>query len=100
EADSKSLLQRYGIAVSRDLLATNADQAVAHARTLGFPVVMKVVSGDVVHKSDSGGVVLNIRDDAEAQQAWQQIMANVTAAVPDARIDGISVQNQVAGKLE
>lgn len=100
EAQSKALLQHYGIPVSRDLIADSAGQAVEHARTLGYPVVMKIVSPDVVHKSDSGGVMLNVGNDAEVAQAWERIIANVRQAVPDARIEGVSIQNQASGNLE
>ncbi|TSH95122.1 CoA-binding protein [Verticiella sediminum] len=100
ESDSKALLAQYGVPVGADLTAASVEQAVQHARSLGYPVVMKIVSPDVVHKSDAGGVRLDIQDDEAVAAAWRRIHDDVRKAVPQARIDGISIQNQARGKLE
>lgn len=100
EAASKSMLARYGIPVNDSRLAKSVDEAVAAARELVFPVVMKIVSADIVHKSDVGGVAVGVVDETAAADTYQRLIANARAAVPDARIDGVSVQTMASGKLE
>lgn len=100
EAASKEILARYGVPVNAAHLATDADQAAKQAQALGFPVVMKIVSPDIVHKSDVGGVVVGVRDAAQAREVWQQIIDRSSAAVPGARIDGVSVQAMATGRAE
>ena len=94
EVESKQLLQDAGIPVASARLARSREDAVRVAGEIGFPVVMKVLSEDVPHKSDAGGVVLNVADGEAAAAAYDRIMQNVQTAVPGARIDGISVQQQ------
>lgn len=92
EVESKQLLEASGIPTTRTRLATTKDEALAAAREIGFPVVLKIMSPDVVHKSDSGGVRLNLADEAAVGEAFDGIMAAVKKAVPDAHIQGVSVQ--------
>jgi acyl-CoA synthetase (NDP forming) len=94
EVESKELLEAAGIATSGARLARTADEAVAVAEAIGYPVVLKVLSADISHKSDVGGVVLNLADAAAVRGAFEQMMAAVRAAQPDAAIDGVSVQRQ------
>src|SRR4029078_968270 len=77
EVASKKLLRAYGIPVSREEIAQTAAEAVKVARKIGFPVVAKVVSADILHKSDIGGVVLNINSAAEVKKAFNDITARV-----------------------
>lgn len=100
EVESKSLLAEAGIAVNDTRLATDAAAAVVLARQAGFPVVLKIVSPDIIHKSDVGGICLNIRDAAEVRLAYERLMAAVGKAAPEARLTGVSVQKQVAGGVE
>ncbi|HRO60779.1 MAG TPA: acetate--CoA ligase family protein [Burkholderiaceae bacterium] len=100
EAASKAILAGYGVPVNDSRLARSADEAVAAARELGYPVVMKIVSADIVHKSDVGGVAVGVADDADAAATFERVLAAARAAVPGARIDGVSVQTMANGKLE
>jgi acyl-CoA synthetase (NDP forming) len=94
EVESKQLLEDAGIPVVSARLARARDEAMAMAREMGFPVVLKVVSEDIPHKSDVGGVQLGLADTDAVAAAYDVIMASARAAVPNARIDGVSVQRQ------
>ncbi|GAA1852673.1 acetate--CoA ligase [Pseudonocardia ailaonensis] len=100
ESRSKALLALYGIPVSEDLLATTADEAVAAAARLGGPVVLKVVSDDVTHKSDVGGVVVGVEGREAVARAHDTIVTDVRRAVPEAYVQGVLVSRQAHGGLE
>ncbi|MGO3857873.1 MAG: bifunctional acetate--CoA ligase family protein/GNAT family N-acetyltransferase [Neisseriaceae bacterium] len=89
---SKSLLQAFHIPTNETFLAESAEQALKIANKMGYPVVLKIDSSDFFHKSDIGGVELNVTNDANLTEAYQAIMARALAAKPKARINGISVQ--------
>lgn len=92
EREGKRLLALYGIPVTREALATGADEAARIAQDLTFPVVMKVESADILHKTDVGGVVLNISSSEAAAAAFEQIVTVVRLRRPEARIAGVVVQ--------
>ncbi len=92
EVESKQLLEEAGINTTRARLATSRDEAVAAAQQIGFPVVLKVVSPDIAHKSDVGGVALNLADGAAVGDAFDRIMRAVKAAQPNANVLGVAVQ--------
>lgn len=100
EQDSKHLLSQIGIRVPREVLTQSADRAADAADQIGYPVVLKIVSADIPHKTEAGGVRLNLSSRREVAAAWGEIMANAQAYAPSARIDGVSVQEQVVGGLE
>jgi acyl-CoA synthetase (NDP forming) len=100
EAEAMELLRNAGIPVLGARRARSRDDAIAAAAAMGFPVVMKVLSRDITHKSDIGGVVLNIRDAAEAGAAHDRIMNAAGTAAPDARIDGVLLAPMVRGGVE
>jgi acetyltransferase len=100
ETDSKLLLRAYGIGASEDLQASTAEDAVAAARAVGYPVVMKVVAPELAHKSDVGGVALNIRDDAGAERAFVEMMETVSTKAPHANIEGVIVSRFTQGGTE
>ncbi|MFD7948463.1 acetate--CoA ligase family protein, partial [Streptomyces sp. NPDC059744] len=93
--EGKIVADAYGIAVPGEELAQDADEAVAFADRLGGPVVLKIVSPDVLHKTDAGGVVVGVEGGAQVRAAFQRINENVQAYAPDARIDGVQVQQLV-----
>ncbi len=93
EVEAKSLLKDAGVSVANTTLATNAAEAQAQAEAAGFPVVLKVVSPDIAHKSDVGGVKLNLKDKAAVAAAYDEIVANSKKAVANARIAGVAVQH-------
>lgn len=100
EAASKALLAQAGIPVNQERLVRNADEAVAAAADIGYPLVLKVASPDIAHKSDVGGVALNIADADDLRARLARMQACVAQAAPQARIDGYSLQAQESGELE
>lgn len=92
EVESKQILQEAGIPATRARLATSREEAIAAARDVGFPVVLKILSPDVAHKSDVGGVRLNLANDQAVAEAYEGILAAVRNAAPEARLQGVSVQ--------
>jgi acyl-CoA synthetase (NDP forming) len=100
EVASKKLLKAYGIPVSKEEIAQTATEAVKIARKIGFPVVAKVVSADILHKSDVGGVVLNIDSAAEVKKAFDAITARVKKLRGKPKLEGILIAQQVKADLE
>jgi acetyltransferase len=91
----QELLQAYGIEIAPIRLARSAAEAASVAETMGYPVVLKIASPDIPHKSDVGGVTLNVRDAQALDIAYTQMVDRVKAAKPAARIDGVHVQRQI-----
>ncbi|UPJ49476.1 acetate--CoA ligase family protein [Bradyrhizobium sp. 200] len=100
EVASKKLLKAYGIPVSKEEIAQTAAEAVKIAKTIGFPVVAKVVSADILHKSDIGGVVLNLNSTAEVKKAFNDITARVKKIKSKPKLEGILIAQQVKADLE
>ena len=92
EIEAKKIFTAYGLPVAPTNLATSEDNAIELAKEVGYPVVMKVVSPDIIHKSDAGGVKINIKSDAAVREAYQTILANCKKYKADANIHGIAVQ--------
>jgi acetate---CoA ligase (ADP-forming) len=100
EIESKRLLRAYGIPISKEEIATTATDAVRIAKKIGFPVVAKVVSADILHKSDMGGVVLNLKSPAEVKKAFNDITARVKKLKNKPKLEGILIAQQVKADLE
>jgi acetyltransferase len=100
EVASKKLLRAYGIPVSKEEIARTAAEAVKIAGKIGFPVVAKVVSAEILHKSDIGGVLLNLNSAAEVRAAFNQITARVKKLKNKPKLDGILIAQQVKAQLE
>lgn len=100
EVESKQVLHEAGIPVALAVLAPDAKAAVQAAERAGFPVVMKVVSPDVAHKSDVGGVRLGLESKENVERAFNEIVAAVMAAQPNARIEGVAVQKMAPAGTE
>jgi acetate---CoA ligase (ADP-forming) len=100
EVASKRLLRAYGIPVSKEKIASSAADAVKIAKKIGFPVVAKVVSADILHKSDIGGVVLNLNSAAEVKKAFNDITARVKKLKNKPKLEGILIAQQVKADLE
>jgi acetate---CoA ligase (ADP-forming) len=100
EVASKKLLKAYGIPISKEEVAQSATEAVKIARTIGFPVVAKVVSAEILHKSDIGGVVLNINSPTEVKTAFDAITARVRKLKTGPKLEGILIAQQVKADLE
>ncbi len=100
EVESKELLSQIGINTVTTVLATSRDEAVKKSRELGFPVGLKIVSVDIVHKSDAGGVKLNVKTDGEAAKAYDDIIASIKKHAPGASIQGVAVQKMARPGVE
>ncbi|WP_342725870.1 acetate--CoA ligase family protein [Bradyrhizobium sp. B097] len=100
EVASKQLLKAYGIPISKEDVAQTAAEAVKIAKAIGFPVVAKVVSPDILHKSDIGGVVLNLANAAEVKKAFNDITARVRKLKGKPKLEGILIAQQVKADLE
>jgi len=100
EVESKELLKAAKIPVVETKLATSKTEAMELAKKMGFPVVMKIVSPDVSHKSDAGGVKLNIQNATQAGKAYSEILASVKKHYPKAKIVGLTVQKMAKQGIE
>jgi succinyl-CoA synthetase beta subunit len=95
EYESKKLLGLYGIPVTREKLSHSADEAVSAADSLGFPVALKACSAELMHKSERGGIELNIRSEGDVRRAYERIIRSV-----DLQLEGVLVQEMVPGQRE
>ena len=100
EVESKNLLMAEGITVTDAHLATDADEAAAAAEKVGFPTVMKIISPDIAHKSDVGGVVVGLADADAVRTGYEEMLRTVRESAPDARIDGVSIQTMAEPGIE
>ncbi len=92
EPEAKAVCAEYGIPVPRGRVAKTADEAVQIAEEIGYPVVLKIVSPDVLHKSDVGGVLLNVLDADGVREGFKRILDVVRSHVPEARVVGVLVE--------
>jgi len=98
--EGKQVCDAYGIAVPGEGVAKSAADAAKLASGMGFPVVMKIVSPDILHKTEAGGVIVGVKSADEAQKAYDQITANAKKYKGDAKIDGVQVQQMLKGGQE
>ncbi len=100
ELEAREVLQAYRIRVPKSALAHSAEEAAGHADEIGYPVVMKIVSPDILHKSDVGGVRLGIGSRQEAMDAFELMMLRIRRFAPNADLRGVSVQEMVPSGRE
>lgn len=100
EAEAKRLLSESGIECAPEKVCLSADDAVAAAASIGFPVVMKIVSPDILHKSEIGGVLLDVASEKAVRDGFDTLMTRAKSAVPGARLDGVLVAKQLTGGVE
>jgi acetyl coenzyme A synthetase (ADP forming)-like protein len=98
--EGKLVCDAYGIPVPKEGVATSAAQAAKIATDMGFPVVMKIVSPDILHKTEAGGVVVGVKNAADAETSYAAILANAKKYKSDAKIEGIQVQQMLLGGQE
>lgn len=100
EHEGKQLLETYGIPITREAVATSETEAVEIARTIGYPLAMKIDSPDIMHKTEAGGLKLNIADEEQVRHAFNEIMSNARNYNAEARLSGVLVQEMVTGGVE
>ncbi len=100
ETEAKTICIEYGIPVTRFKLAKTAREAAEFAEQLGYPVVLKIVSLDIIHKSDAGGVIVNLKCKKEAQDAYGKILENAKKYKATAKIAGVLVQEMAPQSTE
>ena len=100
EPEAKTICRKYEIPVTNFEIAENETEAVRFAEEIGYPVVLKIVSPDIMHKSDVGGVIINLNDAKAVQNAYKQIIDNVKKHKPNAKIIGILVQEMAPSSTE
>jgi len=99
-AECRKLCEACGIPIPRAAMASSAAEAARAAVSLGFPVVMKVVSPDILHKTEAGGVVLDVRSAAEAELAYERIVAAARAFRREAKLEGVAIEQMLSGGQE
>lgn len=100
EPEAKAVCIEYGIPVTKFKVAKTVDEAVEFAEEIGYPVVLKIVSPDILHKFDVGGVVLNIKTSKDVRKAYIQILDNVKKKAPNAKIVGVLIQEMAPSSTE
>ena len=100
EIESKQLIKQAGVDVSETKLATYREEAISISEEVGFPVVLKINSPDVVHKSDAGGVKLGLRTPKQVGKAYDDILRTISQNYPEATIQGVSVQKMARPGVE
>ncbi|MEA4812952.1 MAG: acetate--CoA ligase family protein [Anaerolineaceae bacterium] len=100
EIEAKQVFKTYGLPVTATELAKSEEEAVKFANAIGFPIVMKIVSPDILHKSDAGAVKVNIKDEAGVREAYQTILENSLKYKADAVIDGVAIQEMAPWATE
>ena len=100
EVKAKSILQAYGFQIPEGYLATTADEAMETAERIGYPVAMKIVSPDIIHKSELGGVRLNVTNNEAVRDAFDLMMLRIRERAPDAWVEGIYVEKMLNRGLE
>lgn len=100
EHEAKELCGHYGMPITAIKIATSEDEAVMYSDEIGYPIVLKIVSPQVLHKSDAGGVLINLKNSDEIRNGYNKILENVKKHVPEAVITGILVQEMAPSGTE
>jgi acetyl-CoA synthetase (ADP-forming) len=100
EHEAKSLCSIYELPITAFSVSKTEDEAVEAAKEIGFPVVLKIVSPQILHKSDAGGVLIDIKDEEGVRSGYEKILENIAANVPGAKVFGILVQEMAPTSTE
>ena len=100
ETEAKTVCMEYGIPITKFKLAKNEAETVKFAEEIGYPVVLKIVSPDIIHKSDVGGVIVNLKDAKDVRNAYKQILESIKKHKADAKIVGMLVQEMAPSSTE
>jgi len=98
EKESKEFLEVYGIKTTKPYEAKTEDNAVKLSKKIGYPVVMKILSSQITHKSDVGGVVIDLQCEKDTRDSFKKMIKNVKEKVPDAKIEGVTIQKMIKNK--
>jgi acyl-CoA synthetase (NDP forming) len=98
--EAQKIMDIIGIAVPKTAVARNLAEAIDRAEAIGYPVVMKIVSRDIIHKSDAGGVALDLENKDEVIDAYQAIMSNCKAHDPNAHLEGVEIAEMIKKDIE
>src|SRR5699024_4798789 len=100
ESQASEVLESYGIPTTKRAIATTEMEAVKHAKEIGYPVVLKIDSADIPHKSDANAIQLNLTGDQEVREAYRQVMQNAENYKSDAVLNGVLVQQMLSQGAE
>ncbi|MHB1296483.1 MAG: acetate--CoA ligase alpha subunit [Anaerolineae bacterium] len=100
DSEAQAVLQAYGITIPRSTVSATKEEAVAFCQKIGYPVVMKIASPDILHKSDVGGIIVGVKSDDEARKSFDLLIERAKAHKPDATIWGAQIQEMVTGARE
>jgi acetyltransferase len=100
EPESKEFLESYGIPTARAYVAKTPEEAVEIASKIGYPVVLKILSSQITHKTDVGGVILNVASELHVKKCFEELLQRAERCIPSVKIDGIAVQPMVSGGYE
>ena len=98
--EALKLLKKFGISLVESEIVTTPEEAVDIAKKMGFPVVLKISSKDIIHKTDVGGVIVNLNTPEDVRNGFEQIISNVKRRYPEAKIDGVLVQRFLKDRTE
>ncbi len=98
--EALKLLKKFGISLVESEIATTPEEAVDVAKKMGFPVVLKISSKDIIHKTDVGGVIVNLNTPEDVRNGFERIISNVKRRYPEAKIDGVLVQRFLKDRTE
>ncbi len=97
ESECKKIMNKYRIPTTKEFLAKKPEEAVKFAKKIGYPVVLKIDSEDIIHKTETRTVVTNVRNDKDVLEAFEKIIKNAKRHKPNAKINGVIVQEHVEG---
>lgn len=100
EMDARNFLEKYGVPMVKSAVGHSENEAETIAISMNFPVVMKVLSSQILHKTEAGCVFLNVKDAAQVKQVYRTILENAAAYNPDAVVDGVLIQEMAPSGLE
>jgi acetyl-CoA synthetase (ADP-forming) len=100
ESEAKTICTQYSIPVTKFNLAKNQKQATTQANQIGYPIVLKIISPDIIHKTEAGGVMVNLKNAAEVAAGYKKIIENAAKYKPDAKIVGVLVQEMAPQSTE
>ncbi len=97
EHESKSIVSEYGVSVGDFKIVHSEEEAITYAKSIGFPVVAKLMSPDIIHKTEAGIIKLNLKNEEEVKMAFNEVIENAKKYNPDAKLAGVNIQKMVEG---